>query len=287
MHHIRTAASSAAVIALALNLGCGGAKEKSGTEGGETAEKAAAPAGPVWKPTGNEGTITGKVAFTGQPPKFKPLSMDADAACASKHSGPVYPEAVVVNSNGTLRNVLVHIKSGLEGKSFAAPDQPATLDQNGCMYKPHVVGMQAGQLLKVVTSDNTTHNIHPLPKVNREWNVSQPPGADPIMRAFSRPETSIPVKCNQHPWMRAYIHVLSDPFYAVTGEDGAFKLENVPPGTYVIETVQEQYGANTQNVTLGPKETKNVDFTYAAGQAYRPSSLKTLPAIVIDCCQGK
>ncbi len=140
--------------------------------------------------------------------------MDADAVCAAKHSKPVYPEVVVVNSNGTLRNVFVYVKSGLDGKAFAVPDQPMVLDQDGCLYKPHVVGIQARQNLKVVTSDKTTHNIHPMPKVNREWNVSQPPGADPIMKSFNRPEVGIPVKCNQHPWMRAYIHVLGHPFYA-------------------------------------------------------------------------
>lgn len=270
----------ATTLCLAITTSCGGSKEAT-----ESKEGAAQPAAAVWKPTGNEGTITGKVSFAGAAPKFKALAMDADSVCAAKHTGPVYPETVVAN-NGTLQNVFIHVKTGLEGKTFAVPEQPVTLDQDGCMYKPHVVGLQAGQNLRVVTSDKTTHNIHPMPKVNREWNVSQPPGADPIVRAFSRPEVSIPVKCNQHPWMRAYINVVSSPLYAVSGADGTFKIEGLPPGDYEIEALQEEYGAMTQKVTLGAKETKAVDFSYRAGQAFVPGSLKALPAMAIDCCGG-
>jgi hypothetical protein len=262
--------------------GCGG--------GGETkpAEKQAASAeGAVYQPTGDEGTVTGKVAFTGQAPKAKAILMDADAVCASKHKDPVYPETVVANKNATLRNVFVYVKTGLEGKSFAVPTEPATIDQDGCQYKPHVLGMRARQTLKVMTSDDTTHNIHPMPKVNREWNVSQPPKADPIMQTFSRAEVSVPVKCNQHPWMKAFIHVVDNPFFAVTGDDGSFELKGLPPGTYEIESVHEQYGAQVQKVTVAAKGTATAEFTYKPDQAYRPSSLQLLPALVVDCCGGK
>lgn len=269
---------------LAFNLGCGKSEQPAATS---SQEQPAAAEGSVWQPTGEEGTITGKVSFQGQAPKFRAISMDADSVCAAKHSGPVYPEAVVTNGNGTLRNVFVYVKTGLEGKTFKVPDQPVTLDQDGCMYRPHVVGVQARQQLKVVTDDKTTHNIHPMPKVNREWNVSQPPGADPIIQTFSRPEVSIPVKCNQHPWMRAYIHVLSHPFYAVTGEDGTYALKGLPPGKYEIEAVHEQYGAMTQQVSVAPKQTAPIDFTYRAQQAYRPSSLQVMPALEIACCGEK
>jgi len=267
--------------AVLVGYGCGGSKEPA-----KVAEEQPAAEGPVWKPTGEEGTVTGKVNFKGQAPKLKAIQMDADAACAAKHKSAVFPETVVVNSNGSLRNVFVHVKTGLEGKTFAVSEQAVVLDQVGCMYTPHVLGIQARQNLKVVSSDNTTHNVHPLTKVNREWNVSQPPGADPIIRAFSRPEVSIPVKCNQHAWMRAYIHVVGHPFYSVTGEDGAFKLEGLPPGDYEIEAVHEEYGAVTQKVTVAAKASVSQDFTYSAGQAYHPSSLKTMPALVLPCCGG-
>jgi hypothetical protein len=190
----------------------------------------------------------------------------------------------VVNENGTLRNVFVYVKSGLEGKTFAVPGDPVELDQEGCLYKPHVLGIQANQELKVISSDKTTHNIHPLPKVNREWNISQPPGADPIMRTFTRPEATIPVKCNQHPWMRAYIHVLSHPFYGVSGEDGGFKLEGLPPGDYELEAVHEEYGAMTQKVTVPANGSAPADFAFAPTKAQRPSSLATMPAVILACC---
>jgi hypothetical protein len=271
---------------LAFAMICGGC----GGGGGDTSKKAeetSATEANVWQPTGDEGKVTGKVSFQGQPPKYKPLSMDADAVCAKKHSGPVYPEAVVRNDNGTLRNVFVHVKSGLEGKNFGVPADPVVLDQNGCMYQPHVLGIQARQNLKVVSSDATAHNIHPLPKVNREWNVSQAPGADPIIQSFSRPEATIPVKCNQHPWMRAYIHVMSHPYYFVTGDDGSFEIKGLPPGKYEIEAIHEEYGAMTQPVEVTAKGTATADFTYKAAQAYAPSSLQSMPAIVLACCGGK
>lgn len=271
----------ATALVLAMAAGCGGSRDTAKAPAEETA---GAPEGAVWKPAGDEGTVTGKVSFKGTAPKYRAISMDADTVCAAKHKSPVHPETVVVNSNGSLRNVFVYVKSGLEGKNFAVPDQPVELDQEGCIYKPHVLGMQARQNIKVVTSDDTTHNIHPLPKVNREWNVSQPPGADPIIRSFTRPEATIPVKCNQHPWMRAYIHVVSHPFYAVTGEDGTFKLEGLPPGDYEIEAVHEEYGASTQKVSLAAKGTASADFSFSPTQARRPSSLITLPALVLGCC---
>ena len=268
-----------AIALLGLMAGCG---EKP-AEVSETAPEAG---GAVWQPTGEEGAVTGKVNFQGQPPKFRPIQMDADPVCAAMHSGPVMPDLVVVNPNGTLRNVFVYVKSGLEGKNFAVPNEPVELDQEGCIYKPHVLGIQARQDLKVVTSDNTTHNIHPIPKVNREWNVSQPPKAEPIIRSFSRPETSIPVKCNQHPWMRAYVHVVSHPFFSVSGDDGSFAIQGLPPGEYEIEAVHGEYGGMVQKISVGPKETKPVEFSYSATQAYRAPSLEMMPALVLPCCSG-
>jgi plastocyanin len=263
-------------------VGCG----KSGGEG-QTATTQPAAEQATYKPTGDEGSIAGKVSFQGEAPKLKPLSLDADSVCVSKHKEPVYPETVVTNGNGTLRNVFVYVKSGLEGKSFPVPQDPVTIDQNGCMYKPHVLGIQARQTLKVVSSDDTTHNIHPMPKVNREWNVSQPPKADPITQTFSRPEVSIPVKCNQHPWMKAYINVVDHPFYAVTGDDGTFEIKGLPPGAYTLESVHERYGAQTQQVTVAARQKASADFAYNLAQSYRPSSLTTAPALVLACCGEK
>jgi plastocyanin len=210
------------------------------------------------------GEVTGKVSFEGQKPKLARIMMDQDPVCVKKHSGPVSAEDGEVNSNGTLPNVFVYVKSGAEKYVFAPPSEPVVLDQDGCMYKPHVLGIEVGQEFKVVSSDPTTHNIHPMPKDNREWNMSQAPGAAPIEQKFARPEVMIPVKCNQHPWMRAYIGVTKNPFFAVSGSDGTFTIKGLPPGDYTLEAWTATFGTQEQKVTIGPKETKTVDFTFKA-----------------------
>ncbi len=207
-------------------------------------------------------TLTGKVLFDGKAPRARKISMGAVPECAKLHDGKaVFTEQVVVNDNGTLRNVFVYVKGGLEGQSFAKPKEAANLDQKGCLYTPHVLGIQAGQELLIHTSDPTTHNIHPMPQKNREWNTSMPPNAKPLKRTFKRPEIMIPVKCNVHPWMRAYVGVLRHPFFAVSNEEGAFEITGLPPGEYVIEAWHEKHGTTEQKVVLGATETKSVEFT--------------------------
>jgi hypothetical protein len=250
------------VISLALLLMACAKKEETTEQPAETAT--AAQPTPIDQTT--VGEVTGKVAFEGTKPKMHRIMMDQDPFCVKAHGGKtVYAEDDEVNSNGTLPNVFVHVKSGAEKYVFATPSDPAVLDQKGCMYDPHVLGVMVNQTLKIVTSDNTTHNIHPMPKDNREWNMSQPPGAAPIEQKFARPEVMVPVKCNQHPWMRAYIGVVKNPFYAVTGSDGTFTLKGLPPGTYTIEAWTAVGGTpqtQDQTVTIGPKETKTVDFSF-------------------------
>jgi len=211
------------------------------------------------------GEVSGKVSFTGAKPKLARIMMDQDPVCVQKHGGkPVFAEDGEVNENGTVPNVFVYVKTGAEKYTFTPPSDPVTLDQDGCMYKPHVLGVMAGQTLKIVSSDATTHNIHPMPKDNREWNMSQAPGAAPIEQKFARPEIMVPVKCNQHPWMRAWIGVTTNPFFAVTGSDGTFTIKGLPPGDYTIEAWTATFGTQDQTVTIGPKETKSVDFAFKA-----------------------
>ena len=183
--------------------------------------------------------------------------MDQDPVCVQKHSGPVFAEDGEVNDNGTLPNAFVYVKAGAEKYTFAPPADPVVLDQDGCMYKPHVLGIMAGQTLKIVSSDATTHNIHPMPKDNREWNMSQAPGAAPIEQKFARPEIMVPVKCNQHPWMRAWIGVTSNPFFAVSGSDGTFTIKGLPPGDYTIEAWTATFG--TQEQTGDRRRERNQD----------------------------
>jgi hypothetical protein len=189
--------------------------------------------------------------------------MSAEPDCAKLHSEPVTAQAVEVNGNGTLRNVFVWVKGGLEGKQFPVSSEAVELDQKGCIYHPHVIALQANQPFKVANSDPTTHNVHPLPKVNREWNKSQTASAPAVEAKFPRQEIMIAVKCNIHPWMRSYINVVDHPFFAVTGEDGSFQIKGLPPGTYTIEAIHEKLGAKEMSVTLGDAESKPVDFSFS------------------------
>jgi len=248
-----------AVMVLAL-VGCG-KKEETTTEAPTETTTAPAPT-PIDQATVAE--VTGKITFEGAKPKQQRIMMDQDPVCVQKHSGPVVAEDGQVNDNGAVPNVFVYVKTGAEKYTFAPPTEPVTLDQDGCMYKPHVLGILTGQTLKIVSSDPTTHNIHPMPKDNREWNMSQAPGAAPIEQKFARPEIMVPVKCNQHPWMRAWIGVSANPFFSVSGSDGTFDIKGLPPGDYTIEAWTATFGTQDQNVTVGAKETKTVEFKFKA-----------------------
>jgi len=248
--------------ALAL-AGCGGDKPPE-TAKSEATAPAAGGGGTATPDEANGGTVTGKVAFTGEKPKMATLDMSANPACERSHKGePVKSEEVIVNPNGTLKYAFVWVKSGLPAdKEWAVPAGTTELDQTGCMYKPRVIGLMTGQKFEIKNADPTNHNIHPQPQVNPDWNESQSPGQPPLMKSFARQEVMIPVKCNVHPWMRAYIGVVSHPFFAVTGDDGSFTIKGLPPGTYVIQSWHEKYGPMEQTVTVGAKESKTVDFSY-------------------------
>jgi hypothetical protein len=239
--------------------GCGGSKSP------ETAkeEAAAPPAATATVDDATAATVTGKVSLTGAKPVEKTIDMSANPACARAHAGaPQKSEEVVVNGNGTLKNVFVWVKAGLPDKQWPVPSTPVELTQKGCMYGPHVIGVMANQDIKIVNDDPTNHNIHPMPKVNQEWNQSQPPKGDALVKKFAREEVMIPVKCNVHPWMRSYIGVVNSPFFAVTGDDGSFTIKGLPPGKYTIEAWQEKYGTKDLEVTVGAKESKEVNFDF-------------------------
>jgi len=243
--------------------GCGGTKDQSeSTAPKDDATRSAAGAPAAVIDDANAGSITGKVAYTGAKPTLRNIDMSATPACARAHSTPHKSEEVIVNDNGTLRYSFVWIKSGLPDRQWAPPTGTVKLDQEGCVYRPHVLGVMIGQNIEIVNSDPTNHNIHPLPKVNQEWNESQPPKGENKMKRFAREEVMIPVKCNVHPWMRAYIGVVAHPFYAVTGDDGLFTIKGVPPGTYTVEAWPEKSGPQQTQVTVGAKEDKSVDFNF-------------------------
>jgi plastocyanin len=208
------------------------------------------------------GSISGRILFKGRKPAAKRVDMDEDPQCAKLHKSAVFDSAVVVNRNGTLANVFVYVKQGLEGKQFEPPPDAVTLDQKGCWFEPRALGIQTGQQLRVTNSDPVTHNIHPRPKANREWNQSQSPSEPPLMRKFFRPEVMIRVKCNIHPWMRAWIGVVDHPYFTVTGEDGSFELANLPPGNYTIEAWQEALGTQQRQASVAPSGKTQAEFTF-------------------------
>ena len=202
-------------------------------------------------------SVSGTVKFDGTVPKPAKIDMSQDAACKGNNT----VENLVVSS-GDLANVFVYVKDGLGNRTFDVPKDSVTLDQSGCQYHPHVLGVMAGQNIEIKNDDPTTHNIHPTPASNREWNESQPPQAAPLEKSFAREEIMLPVKCNQHPWMKMYVNVTKSPYYAVTGTDGKYTIKGLPPGDYTIAFVHEKLGAQEQKVTLAAKESKTVDASF-------------------------
>ncbi len=241
---------------LALLAGCGKkeAEEQPATPAATASGPAATPIDPA-----TVATVTGTVKFDGTAPKAAKIDMSQDPNCAGSNTA----ENIMV-ANGKLANVFVYVKEGLGNRTFDVPKDAVTLAQSGCRYKPHVLGVMAGQTIKIVNADPTTHNIHPTPKNNRDWNESQAPQAAALEKSFAREEISLPVQCNQHPWMRMYMNVVKNPFYAVSGPDGKFEITGLPPGEYTIAFVQEKLGEQDQKVTLAAKDSKTIDVTFKA-----------------------
>jgi plastocyanin len=242
----------AACVPVALGLlllaGCGKKEEE---QPAATSAPAAAPIDPA-----TTANVSGTVKFDGAAPKAAKIDMSQDANCKGSNTA----ENIVV-ADGHLDNVFVYVKEGLGNRTFAIPEA-VTLDQTGCRYHPHVLGVMIGQTIKIVNSDPTTHNIHPTPKDNREWNESQAPQSAAIEKTFSREEVLLPVKCNQHPWMRMFVNVVKSPFHAVTGADGKYEIKGLPPGEYTIAFVHEKLGEQDQKVTLAAKDSKTLDASF-------------------------
>jgi plastocyanin len=210
-------------------------------------------------------SVTGTVTFDGKAPNVKPLTMDADPVCAKKHGGkPVPSEALVLGNGNTMGNIMVYVSKGIPaGKTWPAPKTPVTLDQDGCQYKPHVMGIQVGQTYKILNSDGVLHNIHTLPKINRSFNAAMPATRKEATTTFDKEEAVFQIKCDVHPWMSAYVGAFNHPFYSVTAADGKFTISGLDPGTYEITAWHERLGTKTASVTVGASDKKTQDFKFA------------------------
>lgn len=204
-------------------------------------------------------SITGKVTLKGAAPKEITIDMAADPKCAAAHNGPVLTQRILVNDKGEIKDAFVWIKEGVT-KQYDPPATPVVLDQVGCQYHPHVFGIQVGQELDIKNSDPTLHNVHPMPMVNKEFNLAQPVQGMVTKKTFTKPEVTVKIKCDVHPWMFSYCGVVPHPFFAVSGADGTFKISNLPAGEYTVEIVHNKLGKQEVKVKVGEGECKTADF---------------------------
>jgi hypothetical protein len=213
-------------------------------------------------------TIYGKVTLDGPAPAARIIDMSAEPNCGKTSGVPVVSPQVVTDSSGNLANVVVFVKDFPADYIVAPPPAaPGVLTQRGCMYDPHVIAVRAGQTLEISNADQTTHNLLAMPEQNPKFNRSETPGSAPIDVAFAIPELAIPLRCNVHPWMKSYVFAFRHPYFAVTAADGSFEIKSLPPGTYSIQAWQELYGTRETTITVGAKESKAVDFKFAASGA--------------------
>ena len=242
--------------ALPLVVACGGSETKTPPPAASTAPVTTAAA-----PSGATGSITGKVTYAGAVPPAEKVKTSADPKCAAMHKDGLEKQTIMVKDGG-LAHAFVYLKSGVSG-SYPAPATPVLLDQEGCTYHPHVIGVQVGQDITIRNSDDTLHNIHPRPTVNAEFNIGQARKGMEATRKFDKEEVMIPVGCDVHPWMRSYISVVSHPFFAVTGEDGSYEIKNVPPGEYEVEVYHEKLKTQTGKASVKAGEPAKVDLAFA------------------------
>lgn len=265
----RAVALAGLSLALAV-VGCGGSKEDDEDEDrpkstagktGAASGTAAAPAsGPVAGAMGSS-VVSGKIVFEGAVPANDKVKMSSDAYCIKQHPGEVSKDEVLVAADKGLANVFVYVKEGIKG-TYPAPATPQVIDQKGCTYHPHVFGLVAGQTLQILNSDATLHNIHAFPEKNEGFNLGMPVQGMKYEKKFDKPEVMVKIKCDVHGWMLAFAGVVPHPFFAVTAPDGSYTIKDLPAGSYTLEAWHEKFGVQSQQITVGDKETKTVAWTF-------------------------
>ncbi len=252
MRRLRSALTLASMVAAAA---CGG-----------PATSPPAASGPAASPVdaATAGRIAGRVRFEGAAPAAEVVRISGDKNCVALSGADEQPaDAIAVGQDNALRNVFVYVRTGLEKVTFPVPNEPVVIDQQKCRYVPRVLGVRVGQPLQVKNGDPLLHNVRSDPEVNQPFNQGQPVQGMAYTHTFTTREVMVPIKCDVHPWMRAYVGALEHPYFAVTGDDGSFALPGLPPGTYTVEAWHERLGTKEQQVTLGAKDSKDVDFTFA------------------------
>ncbi len=210
-----------------------------------------------------DGSVTGTVKFEGKAPKQRTINMEADAICLAAHKGSVSANTFILGEGNTLGNVFVYVKSGLPKANWALPTEAVVIDQKGCNYSPHVLGVMVGQKVKILNPDGTLHNVHGMCKINQEFNAAMPNFRKEMEKVFNKPEFMFPIRCDVHPWMVAWMAVMPHPFFTVTTADGKFEIKNLPAGTYEIEAWHEKLGTKTVTVIIVDASQQIVDFTFS------------------------
>jgi plastocyanin len=210
-----------------------------------------------------DGSMAGTIKFDGVAPHSRLIHMDADAVCYAVNHGNIHSQAIILGDNNTLSDVFVYIKSGLTKANYPPSPQAIVINQAGCNYKPHVIGVMVGQKVKFLNPDGTLHNVHVMCQINREFNAAMPDFRKEMQVSFDKPEFMFPIRCDVHPWMQAWMAVMTHPFFALTGPDGKFEIKNIPAGTYSIEAWHEKLGTKTATVTVTDGTAQKIDFTFS------------------------
>jgi hypothetical protein len=241
-------------LVLATTLACGGSS---------TPAAPPAPTGPVVDPA-TTATIAASVVFEGAVPAPTMMRLDGDPKCVAANGAAERPsESIVIGNGPSLQNVFVYVKDGLGNYAFPIPTEPVVLDQQKCRYTPRVLGVRVGQRFSIHNSDPLLHNVRSDGKINRPFNMSTPLQGVSVDKSFATREVMVPFRCDVHNFMSAWVGAIDHPFFGVTGADGRVSLSGLPPGTYAIEAWHEELGTKTQQVTVGPKESKDVAFTFS------------------------
>lgn len=218
--------------------------------------------GVLSSPMASAGHVTGTIVFEGKAPRMRPVQLDADPVCAKLHSTAVLTEWLVLGEGQTVSHMIVRVVSGVPQTEYPVPAEDLVFTQKGCVYSPHAFVIRVGQTMKILNPDGTTHNIHIMPKLNREFNKAMAKQRKEMTTVFHKEEDPFAIKCDAHAWMNAFCAVSAHPFHDVTGLNGTFSIEGLPAGNYELEAWHERLGAQRVKITVPVEGDVIQDFTF-------------------------